>query len=89
MTPDIQQILARLGLALGAGVLIFIVPIAYRKARWAPHRISRIAYYLVSLSALIGFCFYAAYLWNQFVPREPEAPAPVAYPVDPALPANP
>ncbi len=80
------DMLTRIGLALGAGVLIFIVPIAYRKGRWAPHRISRVVYFLISIGSLIAFLFYAAYLWNRFVPREPETPAPLTYPVPPAGP---
>ncbi|NLG33989.1 MAG: hypothetical protein GX548_01405 [Lentisphaerae bacterium] len=81
-----MEMLSRIGLALGAGVLIFIVPLAYRKGRWAPHRISRVVYFVISAGSLIAFLFYASYLWNRFVPREPEAPAPLAYPAPPPSP---
>ena len=83
---QLQELLIRIGLALGAGILIGIVPIAYRKARWAPHLARRIIFYAISLLAFIAFCFYGWFLWNRFVPRAPEAPAPISYPAPPARP---
>lgn len=83
---QLQELLTRIGLAFGAGVIIAIVPIAYRKARWAPHLPTRITFYAISLLALIAFFIYGAYLWNRFVPREPPAPAPITFPVPPTTP---
>ncbi|MGD9781127.1 MAG: hypothetical protein AB7V14_03135 [Kiritimatiellia bacterium] len=87
-TYQLVEILTRIGLALGAGVLVFIVPLALRKARFAPHAGKRVFLYVLALAALVGFCFYVYYLWTRYVPREPEAPAPIAYPVSPAEPAG-
>ena len=86
---QLQAIFFRIGLALIAGVLIAIVPIAYRRARYEPSLVKRIVFRLLSLASLVGFCFYAAYLWNRFIPRESEAPLPVAYPAMPTSPATP
>jgi hypothetical protein len=88
-TYQLEEIFTRIGLALAAGVLIGTVPIARRMARYEPRMPKRIFFNLLSLASLIGFCFYAVYLWNRFVPREPEAPAPVEYPASPAPPAGP
>lgn len=88
-TYQLVAILTRIGLALAAGILVFIVPIALRKARFAPHLGKRIFLYVLACAALIGFCVYVFYLWARFIPREPEAPAPIAYPVSPAEPAGP
>ncbi len=86
---QLEAMLLRIGLALGAGVLIALVPIAHRKTRYEPSIAKRVIFHIISLIALAGFCFYAVYLWNRFVPREPETPAPVAYPEAPAAPAVP
>lgn len=83
-TYQLEEILTRIGLALAAGVIIAIVPIAQRKARYEPSIVKRILFRVLALAALVGFCFYAWYLWDRFVPREPVAPAPVEYPVAPA-----
>jgi hypothetical protein len=80
---QIEEILIRIGLALLAGVLIGVVPIAYRKGRFAPHAGQRIFLFILAAASLIGFCFYVAYLWKRFVPRESAAPAPISYPVPP------
>ena len=85
-TYQLVEMLTRIGLALAAGVLIAIVPISMRRARYEPSIPTRIFFHLLALAALIGFCFYAVYLWNRFIPKEPEAPAPVAYPAAPAAP---
>ena len=83
---QMEAMLIRIGLALGAGLLAFIIPLAYRKGRWAPHAMARIVYFLISIGALLLFCFYTVYLWNRFVPREPDAPPPLTYPPPPAVP---
>ena len=88
-TYQIAEVLARVGLALAAGVLIGTVPIARRAARYEPRMPKRIFFNLLSLGALIGFCFYVVYLWNRFIPREPEGPAPIEYPATPVPPEGP
>ncbi len=82
---QLEEFLVRLGLALGAGVIIFIVPLAYRKTRYEASRAKRVLFTLVALAAFAGFCAYVWLLWDRFVPRKPEppAPAPVVYPVNP------
>ena len=80
---QLEETLFRIGLALVAGVLICIVPLAYRKTRYEASRLKRILYYLVTLATLAAFCGYVWFLWNRFVPREAPAPAPapvVVYP---------
>lgn len=88
-TYQFAEVLTRVGLALAAGVLIGTVPIARRAARYEPRMPKRIFFNLLSLCALIGFCFYVVYLWNRFIPRETAGPAPVEYPAPPAAPAEP
>ncbi len=88
-TYQLHALLTRIGLALAAGVLIAIVPVAWRKTRYEPSIPRRIFFYGLALAALVAFGFYASYLWRRFVPREPAAPAPVAYPAAPAAPADP
>ena len=85
-TYQFEAILVRVGLALAAGVLIGTVPIARRLARYEPSTIKRVLLNLISFGALVGFCVYAWYLWDRFVPREPAAPAPVVYPAAPEPP---
>jgi ABC-type uncharacterized transport system permease subunit len=85
-TYQIEEMATRIGLALAAGVLIGTVPIALRAARYQPNIVKRILLNLLSLVALVGFFFYSWYLWNRYVPREPEAPAPIVYPASPAVP---
>ena len=86
---QMEAIFLRIGLALAAGVLIAIPPIALRRARYEPSIPKRIFFHLLSLAALIAFGFYVVYLWDRFVPKEPEAPAPVEYPSAPATPVAP
>ncbi|NCD22966.1 MAG: hypothetical protein EOL90_08520 [Spartobacteria bacterium] len=88
-TYQLQEIFTRIGLALAAGILIAIVPIALRKTRYEPALSKRVFYALLALVALIGFGFYATYLWNRFIPRAPEEAAPLEYPAAPAAPAAP
>ena len=72
-TYQIQEILIHIGLALVAGVLIATVPIARRLARYESRIVKRVIFNLISLAALVGFCFYAWYLWDRYIPRAPEA----------------
>lgn len=88
-TYQFHALLTRIGLALAAGVLIAIVPVAWRKTRYEPSIPRRIFFYLLALAALVAFGFYVSYLWQRFAPAEPAAPAAVAYPAAPAAPAAP
>ena len=85
-TYQFHALLTRIGLALAAGVLIAIVPVAWRKTRYEPSIPRRIFYYVLALAALVAFGFYVSYLWQRFVPRAPAAPAAVTYPAAPAAP---
>lgn len=86
---QLEAIFVRIGLALAAGVLIAIPPVALRRARYEPSIPKRIFFHLLALVSLVGFCFYANYLWGRFIPKEPETPAPVAYPAAPVAPVAP
>lgn len=88
-TYQFQEMMARIGLALVAGVLIGTVPIAWRLARYEPRIVKRVLLNLLALLALIGFCAYAWYLWNRFVPREPDTAPPITYPAVPGSLPNP
>ncbi len=88
-TYQLEAIFIRIGLALAAGVLIAIPPIAWRLARFEPSIVKRIVCHVVALLALAGFFAYGWYLWDRFVPREPEEPAPVTYPAPPVTPTVP
>ena len=83
----ILEILVRLGIALGLGLLIFIVPIALKNARYAPNTLRRILHVLLALVAATGFGFGVWYMIEHFIPKSPDAPqkAPVEYP---SLPLN-
>jgi len=83
-THQLEAIFSRIGLALAAGVLIAIPPIAWRCARFEPSIIKRVVCHVIALIALAGFCYYGWFLWNRFVPHEPEAPEPIAYPTAPS-----
>jgi len=88
-TFQLEAIFTRIGLALAAGVLIAIPPLAWRCARFEPKIIKRVVCHILALLALAGFCYYAWYLWDRFVPKEPETPAPVTYPAAPTTPIAP
>ncbi len=85
MMPAYQvlELLTRLGLALAAGILIAIIPVALRKARFEPHIGKRITLYVIGFVATVAFAVYGWFLWDRFVPREAEPEAPIIYPVTP------
>ena len=78
----ILEILVRLGIALGLGILVFIVPIAIRNARFAPTTLRRVLHVLLALVAAGGFAFGVYYMFQHWIPASPddERPAPVEYP---------
>ena len=86
---QLEAMLVRTGLALAAGVLIAIVPVALRKARYEPSRSKRVILQILAIIAFLGFCAYAWYLWVRYIPREPEVPAPVSYPISPGASTGP
>ena len=81
----VLEILVRLGIALGLGILIFIVPIALKNARYAPTTGRRILHVVVALLAAAAFAFGVHYMFQHWIPESPEAPqkAPVEYPSAP------
>lgn len=82
----ILEILARLGIALGLGLLIFIVPIALKNARFAPTTLRRILHVVLALAAATGFGFGVHYMVNHLIPASPDdgaRPAPIEYPSTP------
>jgi protein-S-isoprenylcysteine O-methyltransferase Ste14 len=78
----VLEILARLGIALGLGLLIFIVPIAIKNARFSPTPLRRILHILLALVAAAGFAFGVRYMFLHWIPDSPDEPhpAPVEYP---------
>jgi hypothetical protein len=80
---QLEAILIRIGLALAAGILAGIVPIALRKARFEPHLGKRIALFLLALFSLVGFGVYGWFLVDRYAPAAPDAPAPITYPSPP------
>jgi hypothetical protein len=84
MPPHVlQALLSRIGLALIAGILAAIVPIALRRARFEAHVGKRVFLYLLALTALIGFGVYGWYLVSRHLPEAEPAPEPIEYPATP------
>ncbi len=75
-TYQLQEIFVRIGLALVAGVLMAAVPVARRLARYEPMAIKRYLFNSLAVAAFLGFCFYAWFLWNRYVPRDFPPPPP-------------
>lgn len=78
----VLEILVRLGIALGLGLLIFIVPIALKNARFSPTTGRRILHIVVALVAAAAFAFGVHYMFQHWIPSSPDdqRPAPVEYP---------
>lgn len=71
-------------MALGAGILIGIVPIAIRRAHYADTPRTRVASAIVAVLAAIAFCVYMVFLVRHFMPVTTEnQEAPVSYPSTP------
>ena len=81
----ILDILVRLGIALGLGILIFIVPIALKNARFAPTTFRRVMHIVLARVAAAGFAFGVHAMFKYFVPGSPDEPqqAPMEYPSAP------
>ncbi len=82
-THELIAISIRIGLALAAGVLVFFVPIFLSKARFASKLGKRITYRMLAFLAFTFFCGYMWFLWDRYVPKAPNTPAPVTYPASP------
>ncbi len=78
----VLEILVRLGIALGLGILIFLVPISIKNARFSPTMGRRILHILVALVAAGAFAFGVYYMFQHWIPASPDdqRPAPVEYP---------
>jgi hypothetical protein len=85
-THLLHALLIRVGLALVAGVLAAIVPIALRRARFEARMGKRVFLYLIAVLALLGFGFFGWYLVDQHVPKTETMPEPVVYPAMPTAP---
>ena len=85
MDPHLQTIFINLGWAVLAGILILMVPLAYRKAKYAENSTRRIIAVIVMLIFLAAFCGLSFWLWQTRIPAsDPDAagePAPVVEPV--------
>lgn len=81
----VLEILVRLGIALGLGILIFIVPISLKNARYAPTTTRRVLHIVLALVAAVGFFFGGRAMFKYFVPESPDEPqqAPMEYPTAP------
>ena len=82
---EIIQILTTFGWALLCGVLIFMVPLSWRRAFTADTLVQRIVHAVLCLVFAAGFSVCAWYLWNYRVPKEEPAPPPATT----SLPASP
>lgn len=74
-TREIIQILTTFGWALLCGLLIFVVPLSWRRAFNADTLLQRILNAVLCLVCAIGFSVCAWYLWNYRVPK-PDTPPP-------------
>ena len=83
---EIIQILTSFGWALLCGVLIFMVPISWRRAFSADTLFQRIFNAVLCLVCAVGFSVCAWYLWNYRVPKEEPAPPPAATSLPASLP---
>ena len=81
----VLEILVRLGIALGLGILIFIVPIALKNARYAPTTLRRVLHIVLAVAAAAGFAFGVHAMFKHFIPASPDEPqqAPMEYPSAP------
>ncbi len=81
MDRHLLNIFITIGWALLAGVLIFMVPLCYRKAKYAENTTQRIVNVVSMLVFLAAFCILAWWLWDTKVPKSDPKDAPAAEPV--------
>lgn len=87
-TREIIQILTTFGWALLCGLLIFVVPLSWRRAFTSDTLLHRILYSLLCLVCAVGFSLCAWYLWNYRVPKEEPAPPPATTSLPASLPPS-
>ncbi len=85
---EIIQILTTFGWALLCGVLIFMVPISWRRALNAETTFQRIGNFILCLFCAVGFAVCAWYLWNYRVPKSDSDVPPPATALPTALPSS-
>lgn len=85
-TYALYALLTRIGLALVAGILAALVPLALRKARFEARVGKRVVLYLLAVLALIGFGLFGWYLVDQHLVKTETTPEPVSYPAIPPAP---
>ncbi len=85
MDQHLQTILINLGWAFLAGLLILMVPLTYRKAKYAENTTRRIIAIVAMLIFLGAFCGLSCWLWQTRIPADDSnaagEPAPVVEPV--------
>lgn len=70
MDQHLQTIFINLGWAVLAGLLILMVPLTYRKAKYAENLTRRIIAIVVMLIFLGAFCGLSYWLWQTHVPAD-------------------
>lgn len=85
---EIIQILTSLGWALLCGLLIFMVPLSWRRAFTADTLFRRIVHAVLCLVFAVAFSVCAWYLWNYRVPKEEPAPPPATTSLPASLPPS-
>jgi len=83
---EIIQILSTFGWALLCGILIFVVPLSWRRILNAENTFQRCFHILLCLVGAVGFSVCAWYLWNYRVPKPDTATPPPATSLPTSLP---
>ena len=81
MDQSILNIFITIGWALLAGILIFMVPLCYRKAKYAENTTQRVINVVSMVVFLAAFCILAWWLWDTKVPKSEKPNAPATDPV--------
>lgn len=70
MDQHLQTILINLGWAFLAGILILMVPLTYRKAKYAENTTRRIIAIISMVIFLAAFCGLSYWLWQTHIPAD-------------------
>lgn len=81
MDRNLLNVFITIGWALLAGFLIFMVPLCYRKAKYAENTTQRIVNIISLVVFLAAFCILAWWLWDTKVPKSDKPAVPAADPV--------
>lgn len=89
MDSHLLNVFVTLGWALLAGLLILMVPLLYRKAKYADRPRSRVVNVILMLVFLSAFCGLAWWLWTtraepNLQPRAPVVEEPPVAVVEPS-----